>query len=165
MTTQDQSLLMRLPPELRNRIYHQAFKGHETVLECAAGTLRLRMPQAPGILLTCRQVHQEAVGIFYSTTAICSSTAWCIAKWLQGLPENRVDLLSDVRFDAVSGAEYKSTRRVIVSTAQGELFVISWHLKQWRKRLPEGALKARILLQSGESTWTSTPRETYDEQC
>lgn len=65
---QRQSRLLSLPPELRNRIYHYHFPKHRTVSIERPVTRSGRPSQPNGvlaILLTCRQVNDEAAGLFY----------------------------------------------------------------------------------------------------
>lgn len=59
--------LLRLPPELRNRIYQYALRLNED------GVIRVNegddFPE-PALLSTCTQIRREARGIFYSENAI-----------------------------------------------------------------------------------------------
>lgn len=57
---------MRLPPELRNRIYEHAVRLEDGICEVseAAG-----IPE-PALLLTCKEVRREAIGIFYSVNTV-----------------------------------------------------------------------------------------------
>lgn len=67
---QSQSPLMRLPPELRTQIYRAAFQAGPKRLK----SVRLHpcmwhtVVKAPGVVLACKQVHSEALALFYSCT-------------------------------------------------------------------------------------------------
>ncbi|CAK1354192.1 unnamed protein product [Cercospora beticola] len=77
---QEQSRLMSLPAELRNHIYAYSLGGvwlglHDYDESDKDKLLDAR--NAPGILLTCKRIHQEAIGIFYSTAIFSFPLAWC----------------------------------------------------------------------------------------
>lgn len=79
---QDDSRLTRLPAELRNRIYELALP--DTII------IPRRRPKmgipcnkvcAPGLLLTCKQIYQEAIGLYYSSTSFWFKIPDDFARW------------------------------------------------------------------------------------
>jgi len=64
LTADTQCLLLKLPPELRNIIYGMAFATHEFDREYDPIALEDARPPLPGLLLSCKQVHQEAAQMY-----------------------------------------------------------------------------------------------------
>jgi hypothetical protein len=54
--------ILRMPPEMRNRIYDAVLPQGTTVRETSHSTL----PAEPSILRTCRQIRSEAQGLYYA---------------------------------------------------------------------------------------------------
>jgi hypothetical protein len=92
------SRLLRLPSELRNRIYELVLIQPDAI----------RLPQGRSesgkrdLLCTCRQIHDEAVGIYYGSNAfIADCGSWFLNVdlicWLRGLGPKKRSMLRDVR--------------------------------------------------------------------
>jgi hypothetical protein len=60
------SLLLKLPPELRNRIYEYALRFDNGICEVNE---TVGIPES-ALLLTCKEIRQEAIGIFYSANKV-----------------------------------------------------------------------------------------------
>jgi hypothetical protein len=58
--------LLRLPPEIRNIIYKCALYLDDGICEVDVAT---GIPE-PALLLTCKEIRREAIGIFYSTNDV-----------------------------------------------------------------------------------------------
>ncbi|PIB02191.1 hypothetical protein CB0940_01919 [Cercospora beticola] len=96
---QEGSRLMSLPGELRNRIYALALPGpYITVQHYLLGTMP-DITTAPALLLTCKRIHQEAIGIYYSSTIFLNQPSHLLKpsernddleKWLRGIGSARV---------------------------------------------------------------------------
>jgi len=67
-----QSPLFRLPPELRNRIYEYAVYRSAEHGFCVV-TATSGIPE-PALLLTCKLIRQEAIGIFYAENKFMADT-------------------------------------------------------------------------------------------
>ena len=126
------SFLTTLPPEIRNRIYEYVFKSDEPVLprdghvflerfrheysiDCGQRVVekgfRHGLSGCVGLLLSCRQVYHEAVGILYGQNhfmvSLCpSQQANSTCKWLVSIGSN-YELLSRVSIDT-DGLEISS---------------------------------------------------------
>lgn len=84
---QQESRLLQLPPEIRNRIYEAVLLKYEMV-DILRGT------RVPPVLRTCHQIRYEASGIYYARTILVISAAPAfsktnfigyICKWLKAL--------------------------------------------------------------------------------
>jgi hypothetical protein len=86
--------LLGLPPELRDRIYVTTFSGSRDT-----GRRNGRNTPAPGLLLTCKCIYNEAIGAFYH----CSTFTFCylhsLMGWLAAIPEICLTEISDIVFD------------------------------------------------------------------
>ncbi|KAK5118227.1 hypothetical protein LTR85_008207 [Meristemomyces frigidus] len=161
---QDSSALLALPPELRNRIYHMTFEDVEVNLPITSSEM-----SKLGLLLTCKRLHQECLGIFYRSVTFTVLYASHLDSCLGGLPKERLRLLRDIRFNAeaipsfpcdpededgqgramYAGEVLYKTRRAL----RGSMYELS--------PLQHEALKASIRLKSGGVLWTSMPVATY----
>lgn len=73
---------MRLPPELRDHIYDMIFEDTLIAFNVAFYYRRgVRAFSAPGILLACHQVHDEATGIFYAKTLFIAHHMSPLENW------------------------------------------------------------------------------------
>lgn len=116
-TAAQQSLLLSLPPELRNRIYELVLIDEEfiplrqdsedTKAVTRAGQ-RVRKPlvettiEEPPLLQSCRQIRNEAIQIYYArNTFVCESTTRLV-HWLGKLGNHGQKMLRDVRMKIVT---------------------------------------------------------------
>ncbi|KAK5127973.1 hypothetical protein LTR85_005090 [Meristemomyces frigidus] len=60
-TSPKKQYLLTIAPELRNRIYHEALKSPDRIRLSTK-----EQPLQPALLRTCRQIRQEAIGIYYN---------------------------------------------------------------------------------------------------
>lgn len=72
---------LELPPELREYVYEHAFEGEVIVHGSKHAKVR-----TPGILLVCREIHLEAVHIFYKTAAFSFLESSYGLEWYLQLP-------------------------------------------------------------------------------
>ncbi|KAF7187541.1 hypothetical protein HII31_11165 [Pseudocercospora fuligena] len=110
-TLQTCDLLNKMPAEIRNRIYELTFSGtvklgratrKESKVKNAAGR-----PRAPGILCSCKQIYQEAIKIYWTTTTFFFPRSDKLrsyhvsgndaAAWLNAIGRRRRELLRNVR--------------------------------------------------------------------
>lgn len=108
---QKESRLMSLPAELRNRIYALALSPYVRIRKDRSEVKRGVM-SAPALLLTCKRIHQEATGIFYSNTIFVNGGGSIVYRhgrfddlhtWLRTIGPERVSQIQDVwisSFDA-----------------------------------------------------------------
>jgi hypothetical protein len=83
-----ESALLRLPPELRNRIWRYVLKVEEIALDDET-IWNLEEPQV-SVLCVCRQVHTETCLLLYSINLFTLYGGEHMAEWLaQRLPEQR----------------------------------------------------------------------------
>jgi hypothetical protein len=60
------SPLMKLPPELRNRVYEYALRFDNRICEVNEN---VSIPES-ALLLTCKEIRREAIGILYSVNEV-----------------------------------------------------------------------------------------------
>ena len=97
----EDSDLLGLPAELRNRIYRYALVGQAPVDVGAKKTL-----DEPALLAVCKQIRNEALAIYYheSRFHVCApftisydSTKWLVSTaWLRALDTERLHLINDL---------------------------------------------------------------------
>lgn len=156
LSLQQQSSLMRLPAELRNRIYLEFFG------DLAVGIGWAKVFDG-GILLACRRTYDEGVAMFYSKAAFTSGDRVMITAWIMHLPAHRVPLLRCVRqttFVIEEGDE---------SGLIAEAYWMRWRRQAIRDRisaerlplLEHSALQVGIQTEvRGPVVWTSDPAAT-----
>lgn len=101
MMDQQQSRLMRVPPELRNHIYELVFKDSLVPVNGFGSIMKRGSPaySAPGILLACHQTYNEAINTFYAETIFVAHYGFQLDHWIKRLPKRVVSLLNHVRLD------------------------------------------------------------------
>ncbi|EME40719.1 hypothetical protein DOTSEDRAFT_27336 [Dothistroma septosporum NZE10] len=95
-SAQHTSRLLKLPAELRNRIYRFALHGQMAYkLRKTTKCKRLHTvkPQAPGLLLACRQTHIEAIRMLYQQAHIIFDHLDILKKWTKKIGSNRLQLI------------------------------------------------------------------------
>jgi hypothetical protein len=65
--------LLSLPPELKNNIYEMALQGFNMELLLPTEDDDEPLCKAPGLVLTCKKIHQDTIKMFYSTVTIVVS--------------------------------------------------------------------------------------------
>jgi hypothetical protein len=80
--TQQDAPLLRLPGELRNRIYHEVFRTLFDKLEAKKKARKQYDPKvlrpALGGLIACRQIHQEAMANLFRAYVAEKPLWWCL---------------------------------------------------------------------------------------
>ena len=99
------SMLLKLPPEIRNRINEFALVSADTMCitrQPLKGGKRRTKPQdliaEPGLLRTCTQLRSEATPIYYGANAFGSYGREQYHTWLAMLGPNKRSMLKHVRF-------------------------------------------------------------------
>jgi hypothetical protein len=80
------SSFLRLSPELRNQIYHDIY---------TSSTIHLGN-ETPGLLLTCKQIYNECIELFYVVTAFLVEDWEALTRWLKKLPQQRRRLITEI---------------------------------------------------------------------
>ena len=187
----DNSIIGRLPAELRNLIYEHAlqegYDGLETVyLEPKAGENSLSRVKAAnasedersgplqvcGLPATCKQMRRETLALYYSTNRFYIQTEYLKSdhkghivkqteQWTKAIGVPRAREIRDV---TISLASFKSHPTM----EQIPLNKIDWNHMQTLRRLfhPQGStLKLRFYLQGGKTaTFTLGSRVSVEEQ-
>jgi hypothetical protein len=83
------SSFLCLSPELRNQIYHYI---------CTSAAIHLRN-ETPGLLLTCKQIYNECIELFYVVTAFLVEDWDALTRWLRKLPRQRRRLITEIWCD------------------------------------------------------------------
>ncbi|KAK4494834.1 hypothetical protein PRZ48_014190 [Zasmidium cellare] len=101
--TQDGSRFLRLPAELRNRIYVLAL--NDVVAHRARKTISYRKvhrvkSKAPGILMACKQTHTEATQLFYAQTTFQFDDPKHIQAWARKIGSERATLVKSLRLSS-----------------------------------------------------------------
>ncbi|KAF2162710.1 hypothetical protein M409DRAFT_26947 [Zasmidium cellare ATCC 36951] len=93
--TSTPSKFLSLPPELRNEIYTALFPPS------SEGSVQRIKPgyELPGLLLTCKQIHSECMGLYYSNSIFRCLDEDSAVSWLTNLPPKWLDMIEEVRYD------------------------------------------------------------------
>ena len=101
-TIQTDSQFLRLPPEIRNMVYELVFQDHVTMMPCYGKTTTIGSGKiiAPGLLRTCKQVHYEALSMYYNlaTFLFTRATTRRAKQWIKTIGDARVALVSNACF-------------------------------------------------------------------
>ncbi|KAK3714929.1 hypothetical protein LTR37_007419 [Vermiconidia calcicola] len=129
------SRLLRLPAELRNRIYSLALV-QESHIEIKYFTLKPASrrsapkkasklgysPSPPGFLQVSQEVRTEATKIYYGANAFFSRLQCALRVWLWAIGECQRTLLRDIRgFDTTWAADYAWESLVDIESVEGGL--------------------------------------------
>lgn len=153
------SPLLDLPPEIRNNIYEMVFEG--TIIKVD----REDLPStAPGLLRTCRQIYNEAVGMYHASATIYSRFYFRLYMWLkrrgnrQGVKNALLDhapsywrLMKahlDIRLD-------RERREYWAKEGAADIN----RMRQCVPDLPIDLFKVSILAPNQEMVWTTNPLE------
>ncbi|KAK4618015.1 hypothetical protein CLAFUW4_11973 [Fulvia fulva] len=151
----EESPLLRLPPELRNRIYHELLANTPGIFHLNEENM------AHPILNTNRQLRSECTGIFYANTTLQFSSPAVCTRRLTTLDPKIVDLIPELRYDTSETCTKAMSWRTAFRELPGldedtKLENLKDELKREGVALRLGVLKARICIAGGPS-WTSDP--------
>ena len=125
------SLLLDLPPELRNTIYSLVLTNQEHVLvdpnsDVSETGDRFEpddmVIKEPGFLRTCQMFRKEATTMYYSANAFYSIQCAKMLRWIKGIGPEKRALLKDVRGNGSFGDLFTS-----MNTVTGP-YTLSWLL-------------------------------------
>lgn len=100
------SLLLSLPPELRNTIYTLVLVSEEPILvDPNTDTTETGdryepdnvVIMEPALLRTCRSTRSEASQLYYSNNVFCSINYSKLFRWIEGIGVEKRALLRDIR--------------------------------------------------------------------
>lgn len=149
------SPLLRLPAELRNRIYHAFLVSQNETFHLEEGHI-----EHPA-LQVCKQIRSECMGIFYNHAIFHFSDPELCIRRLTTLPQNIADLIPELRYDTSEACVKASSWRTAFRELPGldedtKLEALSEELRKRGAVLRTGVLKARLVI--GTSVcWTSDP--------
>lgn len=120
----------------------------------------------PSLLLSCRQIYDEAVGIYYNIATFTGMSSAALTDWLEALPSRHVQALHDVRYHARAfcTAVFGSwDQKTAVGYAEDVLVqVINKKLQSSSMDHVRGRIKASVVTKGGEVVWTTTPKRTFE---
>ena len=93
------SLLLRLPSEIRNAIYELVLSGLYITIPKFYGK-NYHGSNPIGLLLTCKRIHAEAIQVYYASATFHfkSYPLENLEKWTKGIGPARTALVKNVRF-------------------------------------------------------------------
>ena len=156
METIRQPAFLRLPPELRNRIYEELLfqpDGEPYLLSES----RL----SPPILDVCRQIREECGGIFYSSTNFQFDNPGICLRFLLRLSHKHRGMIQEIRYDcSETCSNPASWRRAFLDLpgmdADCKLGKLKNRLAEHSVFLREDVLKAGVRI-NGRLMWTNDP--------
>ncbi|KAF2171545.1 hypothetical protein M409DRAFT_50966 [Zasmidium cellare ATCC 36951] len=156
MESTPSSLLLSLPAELRNRIWH------EILLPQSDDSFRLTNDHMePSLLCANRQVRLEAIGIFYSNNKLHFSDPQTCVRRLTSIPSEYVALIPELQYDTTETCEQGTSWRTAFRGLPGleqetKMRDLKEEMSKHGVELRAGVLKCRILLSNGP-VWTTHP--------
>ncbi|KAF7187558.1 hypothetical protein HII31_11182 [Pseudocercospora fuligena] len=181
--SQDDSALMQmLPAEIRNRIYELALDKVVTfdIARHARADHKKGLPAAPALLVTCKQIHAEAIKLYWtnSTFRFPRTNADTFEVWLLKIKRRRRELLSNVqldtpsfwmRFFAIPNPGAPVTTFDLRETAEaGERQLRN--CQAGKRGVAKGVMKTSLIVPANgkvtdvgvasKKIWTATPKET-----
>ncbi|EME40465.1 hypothetical protein DOTSEDRAFT_74140 [Dothistroma septosporum NZE10] len=168
---------MGLPAELRNRIYYYIFNKFVVKIPRRREPNPKGLLEAPGLLVTCKQAHAEAINIHYCTVAFQVYNCYCpdsvtrLPKFLKTLGQQKVDLLRRIRVRHISMSGCFNIQDLVHSEVEGAERALECAREEILKApkkvtLKEGVLKACVSIHSAEhhfKAWTSEPSKVADK--
>ena len=155
MTSHAPPYFLRLPAELRNRIYSEVLADIAQPFHLSEGH------QAPAILSVCRQICQECSGLFYSTTTFQFRNPTVCLNFFVNMCQKYRELVSEVRYDCSETCSDAASWRQAFLDLPG--LDQDCKLGKLRSRLTENGvflrddvLKAGIHI-NGRLVWTTDP--------
>lgn len=161
---QQNSPLLSLPAELRNSIYEYTFLLSPVELRPRK---RPSNPKgrltASGLLLACKQIHQEAMPIYYSATTFYLDVAPVsrIAEWAKSIGPLRRQLIQDIHL--AESLDFAPPRDLIGRLGLDKAKELSSKVREitFRCSLEQGALKCRCWVNG--AVWTEDPELLWQE--
>ncbi|KAL6704741.1 hypothetical protein ACN47E_007662 [Coniothyrium glycines] len=92
---QKTSPLLRLPPELRNQIFREVFRGRKYVID----DLNPRVESSNALLAVCRQIYAETASMPWSAGTFAAKNGIEMNAWLEGLHPLRQGLVKHLEID------------------------------------------------------------------
>ena len=132
-----------LPLELRQNIYVKLFE--DTTTEITEGVYTQRAYDAPLILLTCKQIHNEAISIFYQTTSFYFEVHGRGLRWYSQLPHKHRKRVSRMRYGIHVTIGQRPQRGDFRRTL----------MEKYGIELKDGVLEYRERLEGEKLVWTS----------
>lgn len=163
------SPLLKLPAELRNRIYEALFQEHAVDLSANDLLNRIRKRFRPEktdhpLLLVCKQVRAEARGLFFSLSTFKTPHAWQVGRIFRNLEPSLMQLITKIDLDNAYGARLSGQYRHasgfhgLAIKAQLELFVFREEAKREGLQLnPTSQLRSTIVSPFGKVALSETP--------
>ncbi|KAK4618076.1 hypothetical protein CLAFUW4_11776 [Fulvia fulva] len=172
---QQDSKFLSLPPEIRNRIY--GFVFFSSVRKWPGKALDTRKNKAVStaepLVMVCKQLHAEALPVFYAETTFLFGHALSFKHWTRAIGQQKCQMLRDVLIMPESKFKYmhrwvlddpEEKLREFAETGEKMLATIA-HLSDIIKK---GAVKARIPVAGGAGAklmaWTSSPMKAVEER-
>lgn len=171
--------LLRLPPELRNRIYIYSLHLNEDGRICVNEGEDF---SEPALLSTCKQIRREARGVFYSENAITGvitsyspATPVFLAKKSTELTRTCGLQLKALRFTFQGPARWKNLLSWLKAVHQTQAFYVSTkrlaeiaspqtmntnQLAQYKRQALESAIFEMVILMKGQPWETMEPALT-----
>ncbi|KAM3424437.1 hypothetical protein BST61_g6441 [Cercospora zeina] len=151
-----ESPLLLLPPELRNKIYYELFESQRReVFHLCEGHMQ------PAVLMTCRQLRAECSGMFYANTTLLFGDPDVCIRRLTTLSPKHIDAIPELRYDTSETCTKAGSWRTAFRELPGldedtKLEALRDRLVKRGITLRPGVLKARLLI-SCQPSWTSDP--------
>jgi hypothetical protein len=99
--TQTSSPLLALPPEIRNLFYESIFE------DFTAHIVPCQWYRPPSMLLVCKQIHGEAIAVFYNAATFQTQNISVLERRLLRLRQSHRRLIRRIRIDSAANHGYR----------------------------------------------------------
>ncbi|KAF2217110.1 hypothetical protein CERZMDRAFT_89772 [Cercospora zeae-maydis SCOH1-5] len=151
-----ESPLLLLPPELRNKIYYELFESRQReVFHLCERHMQ------PAVLMTCRQLRAECSGMFYANTTLQFGDPNVCIRRLTTLSPKHIEVIPELRYDTSETCTKAGSWRTAFRELPGldedaKLEALRDRLAKRGIVLRPDVLKARLLV-SCQLRWMSDP--------
>lgn len=166
----DTSRLLKLPAEIRNRIYELVFADSTVIIQKAQKNVY--RPESIGILTACRQTYKESIGYFYSLTTFYGQ--WrTLATFVIRLSRRYAEFITSLRIhhidhsDGAAGLTYSHADCAFET--QRTIFLMDDYFGKRCRNVPEGIIESKALVFQHDqqwygTLWTCSPWQAYMER-
>ncbi|KAF2165988.1 hypothetical protein M409DRAFT_23715 [Zasmidium cellare ATCC 36951] len=166
MADQTGCRLLGLPAELRNRIYGLVLSCTSHRIPCCNSRLNIgekKKHGAPGLLLTCKQIHTETISMFYAHVTFYVTNWWDLAPWLSKIGLARQQQINTIHYESSSywygTFQSQETLRHLGTRAARHRKWVLQDVHQSGPILGDDKVYVRMYLPGTKIYWTNEPKK------
>lgn len=155
------SRLLSLPRELRDEIYIKLFE--DDIYEIDNPTAPA-LPATAGLLLSCSQLHDEAIEFYYQHTTFVFRTVERGAEWLYHILCRYLRLINHVIYDTNAGYSLKHCMYCEPEEAREDLRDLDSVLAEYGIHMARGVVKGTAVWSDGDDVLVEEFGLMFDDE-